>query len=217
MNFLALETATGPPSASLSVQGVTFDWQGTPRPDPRDVLAAVGDLCRQAGLEPRDLDFVACGRGPGAFTGVRLGIALAQGFALGAGCSIVAVSELRALAWKASHSHARKKVVAMLDARQGEIYLAAYDCGGAFPCEVMAECLLKPNAVRIPPGDWARAGPGAGLVDVKACAADAGILPDASVLARLAEHDFVAGLGVDPATVEPVYLRNRVAVAKLQR
>lgn len=217
MKFLALETAAGSPSASLCVESTRFDWRGVPRPDPRDILAAVGDLCRQAGLEPRDLDFVACGRGPGAFTGVRLGIALAQGLALGADCPVVAVSELRALAWKASRAHGWDKVVAMLDARQGEIYLATYDCSEAMPREVEDECLVKPETVRIPGEGWALAGPGAGLVDVKSCPVDAGMVPDAGAVAKLARHDFVAGLAVKPASVEPVYLRNRVAVAKARK
>jgi tRNA threonylcarbamoyladenosine biosynthesis protein TsaB len=181
------------------------------------MLVAVEDLCRQAGLKPRDLDFVACGRGPGAFTGVRLGIALAQGFALGADCPVVTISELRALAWKASDLHGWDEVVTMLDARQGEIYRAAYDCAGALPREVMAECLVKPEAVCIPAGDWALAGPGARLVDVKACAVDVGIVPDALAVAQLARHDFGAGLGMAPAAIEPVYLRNRVAVAKVRK
>lgn len=211
MTVLGLATAAGVPGLALCTgREEPLNWRGAPRQDLRGILAAAGDLLQKAGVEASELDVVACGRGPGAFTGVRLGIALAQGFALGAGCPVVAVSDLRALAFKASREHGWEQVLAMLDARKGEIYQAAYDCSQSTPREVGAECLVKPESVCVPGGKWALAGPGAALVDAQHHAVDSALVPDAEAVAKLARHDFAVNGGISPLAVEPVYLRDRV-------
>lgn len=216
MNVLAFETATGRPSLFLRVgeQG-NYRWAGERRPSPDIVMAAVDSLLKEAGLPPAELDFVACGRGPGAFTGVRLGIALAQGFALGAGCPVVGVSDLLALAWKARAKHGWEQVLALLDARQGEVYQAGYDFSQPCARECIAECLIKPEEVRIPTEQWALAGSGAALLEAQpALLVDADLAPDAKAIAQLALHAFAAGEAVMASQIAPVYLRNQVATPK---
>ncbi|MGH8225091.1 MAG: tRNA (adenosine(37)-N6)-threonylcarbamoyltransferase complex dimerization subunit type 1 TsaB, partial [Gammaproteobacteria bacterium] len=162
MRLIALDTATGIPTVCLWLGAdEKFRWSGELRPGPDAVLAGARGLLAQAGLDFGDLDAVACGRGPGAFTGVRLAMALAQGLALGAGCPLIAVSELAALAWRAHRAHGWEQVVACLDARQGEVYWSAYECGQEEPCAVVPEALAAPRELVLPAGKWALAGSGA--------------------------------------------------------
>src|SRR5690606_27875807 len=83
-------------------------------------------LLAEAGVARSQLDAIAVGRGPGAFTGVRLGVALAQGIALGLERPVVPVSTLMALAAPV----AGDRVIAAIDARMGEVYLAAFGRDG---------------------------------------------------------------------------------------
>ena len=76
----------------------------------------------QAGCRIAELDGVACGIGPGSFTSLRVGVAYAQGMAMGADCRIVGLSSLAMLA----HSAGPGRWVAALDARMGELYVGAY-------------------------------------------------------------------------------------------
>lgn len=217
MRLIALATATGAPTVCLwAGGGEIFRWRGALRPGPEAILAAAEGLLGEAGLDFADLDAVACGRGPGAFTGVRLGIALAQGLALGIGRPLVAVSELAALARRAHRVYGWERVVACLDARQGEVYWAAYECTGPEPRPLGAEALAVPSEVVLPSGDeWALAGSGVALLDAgKARRADAALEPDAETIAGLAAIKFERGETLPPAGVEPAYLRNRVAKPK---
>ncbi|MCA9688075.1 MAG: tRNA (adenosine(37)-N6)-threonylcarbamoyltransferase complex dimerization subunit type 1 TsaB [Nannocystaceae bacterium] len=83
----------------------------------------IARLIAAAGIRPRDLAAIACGRGPGTFTGTRVAIATAKGVALGVGCPIYPISTLAALA--ASGARA-SWILAALDARRGEVYAATY-------------------------------------------------------------------------------------------
>lgn len=216
VNVLAFETATGRPGACLRTPaGRARGWLGERHPSPETVAAAADDLLQEAGLRATELDFVACTRGPGAFTGVRLGIALAQGFALGAECPAVGVSSLLALAWAAHREHGWTHVLALLDARQGEIYQGGYDFSASPPRERVTESLIKPEMLRIPDERWAVAGSGAALPGAASGArGDASLRADAAGVAELAAQAFAAGKAVAGAELAPVYLRNRVATPK---
>ena len=89
-----------------------------------EILVAIDDACRAAGIGPRELDAVAVGAGPGSFTGLRIGMATAKGIAFAAGLPLWAVSSLAALAWG---THGR--VMAVLDARRGEVFAGLYRDG----------------------------------------------------------------------------------------
>ena len=89
-----------------------------------DVLGAIDEVCRTAGVAPRALDAIAIGAGPGSFTGLRIGMATAKGIAFAAGKPLWAVSSLAALA------HGRPGLVAaVLDARRGEVFVGLYRDG----------------------------------------------------------------------------------------
>lgn len=88
---------------------------------------AVSALLAQAGLEPARLELVVCATGPGSFTGVRIALATAKGLALGAGCPIVGVPTLDALAYRFAFFPGT--VVPVIDARKGRVYAARYALG----------------------------------------------------------------------------------------
>ncbi|MBA3465584.1 MAG: tRNA (adenosine(37)-N6)-threonylcarbamoyltransferase complex dimerization subunit type 1 TsaB [Deltaproteobacteria bacterium] len=100
-----------------------------------DLLVAIDDCCKRAGVGPKDLDAVAVGAGPGSFTGLRIGMATAKGIAFATGKPLWAVSSLAALAFDASQDPIAIKrtwgipggaFIAALDARRGEVYAGCY-------------------------------------------------------------------------------------------
>lgn len=216
MNLLAIETANVVPTACLIARGeVMRHWQGSPRPGANAVLNGIGEMLADEGLGFAALDGVACGRGPGAFTGVRLALALTQGLALGIGCPAVAVSELTALAWRAHREHGWMRVLACLDARQGEMYWVACEFDGDTPREVVEEAVVKPGEIDFPSGEWELAGSGVPLLAPdNRWESDSTLAPDAEAIAVLSARKFARGEVLPAAALEPAYLRNRVAVPR---
>ncbi|MDX9765494.1 MAG: tRNA (adenosine(37)-N6)-threonylcarbamoyltransferase complex dimerization subunit type 1 TsaB, partial [Chiayiivirga sp.] len=138
MKLLALETATEACSVALWNDGEVLErFEIAPRRHAELTLPWIEELLAQAGMVRAQLDAVACGRGPGAFTGVRLAVAITQGLALALDRPAVGVSTLDALALPAMRALERAGdsatgVLAAIDARMGEVYLADYarDAGG---------------------------------------------------------------------------------------
>ncbi len=129
MILLAIDTSTEYCSAallrgeSLSVRGETIGRGHAER-----ILPMVDELLGEAGLAPGELQGVAFGRGPGAFTGLRIAAGVAQGLAYAAGCRVVAVSSLAAVGWQV-RAHPGERVLACNDARMGEVYWAVFEVG----------------------------------------------------------------------------------------
>ena len=127
MKLLAFETATEACSVAVWVDGEVCErFEIAPRRHAELALPWADEMLAQAGVARTALDAIAVGRGPGAFTGVRLAIALAQGVALALDRPIVPVSTLAALALQAR----APRVLAAIDARMGEVYAAAFRCEG---------------------------------------------------------------------------------------
>jgi tRNA threonylcarbamoyladenosine biosynthesis protein TsaB len=131
VKILALDTATT--TASIAVLDDDRILATATRNTHRrtsDVLIAVDEACRAAGIAPRELDAVAIGAGPGSFTGLRIGMATAKGIAFAAKCPLWAVSSLAALAHEVLSPQLDGRelalVVAVLDARKGEVYTGTY-------------------------------------------------------------------------------------------
>ena len=129
--ILALETATGCGGAALTRGGraggrLLAECSLYPESAPsRRLLGMARDLLRDCGLDFADLDAVAVSRGPGSFTGLRIGMAAGQGLAFGLGKPLVAVPTLDALA--AGMPPLDMPLWALLDARKGQVYAACYD------------------------------------------------------------------------------------------
>ncbi len=188
------------------------------------LLPLVHALLAEAGYTLATLDGIAFGAGPGAFTGVRIACGVAQGLALGADRPLLPVCTLEAMAQMAWHAHAATAVVASLDARMREVYVAAYVREAGLWREAKAPEVSKPDAVAPPAGasGWFGAGDGfaaypALAPQLKLAAIDAAIRPDARAIAELAAPRFAAGEGVDAAAARPLYVRHRVALTTAER
>lgn len=218
MRLIALDTAVGRPSLCLLVGAdAVASWRGPQRAEPQAIVDAARGLLAAADLALADLDAVAFGRGPGAFTGVRLAVALAQGLALGGGLPVAGVSDLAALAWRAGRRRGWPRVLACLDARQGEVYWGAFALAPTgLPVAATAEGVAAPDQVPLPPGDWALAGSGAPLLAwQRPCDPDAA--PDAEAVAVLAAELVARGEVTAAEAAAPCYLRERVATPSPQR
>lgn len=212
VNLLAVETATEACSVALSIDGETRQrFEIAPRRHGDLLLPWVKELLSEAGLAFSGLDALAVSRGPGGFTGVRLGVAAAQGLALAHDLPVHPVSSLAALAFNSG----AERVLALLDARMGEVYAGWYEISEGRIREVAAERVCAPEKLQSESGSWTACGPGLAAYDeaISSRLGDAlsgrveDIWPDAAAVARLA--------GQYPAVsadrLQPVYLRDRVA------
>ena len=224
MRLLSIETSTEACSvAVLAGDEVLERFELAPRGHAERVLPWAEALLAEAGLRRADLDAIAVSRGPGAFTGVRLGISIAQGIALALGCPLVPVSTLAVLARGGLRQCADgdARVLAAIDARMGEVYAGGFAGDGAGLRALGPEVVAAPAAVALPEGGpWRGVGTGfaAGDGALVAClgdrlaTVDANALPHAADLAHLGALALAAGGGVAPERVEPAYLRNHVAL-----
>jgi tRNA threonylcarbamoyl adenosine modification protein YeaZ len=128
VNLLAIETATPAcavgvrTSAGVEVTRVVDDG----RRHTEALSAAMQALLEEVGLGPRDVDRVVVDRGPGLFTGLRVGVATAIGFSQALGCDVVGVTSLEMLAGGAFDGGVRGTLVACVDARRGEIFAQSF-------------------------------------------------------------------------------------------
>ena len=189
------------------------------------LLSLVDAVLAEAGWSLRSLDGVAFGAGPGSFTGVRIACGVAQGLGLGADLPLVPVPTLEALAQAAWREHAATRVVACLDARMREVYVAAYARESGRWNEVLAPAVLPPADVSMPmraPALWH--GVGGGFAAYPALATQlaldevhADAVPDARAIGELAQPRLAAGEGVAAADALPIYVRHRVALTTAER
>jgi tRNA threonylcarbamoyladenosine biosynthesis protein TsaB len=166
-------------------------------------------------LGKNELDAVAFGAGPGAFTGLRIACGLAQGLAFGRGLPVIGISTLEALAQEAGAT----RVVACIDARMREVYYAALEKRAGRWHEVVAAQCVAPQSAPKPPGDgWVGVGSGFEAyrqeLASKVSLVRSMVHPTALSVAQLAAPRFAAGEGVDAAQAAPVYLRDKVALTQ---
>jgi tRNA threonylcarbamoyladenosine biosynthesis protein TsaB len=225
--LLAFDTATENCSAALWLDGeVRVVEQEIGRGHAELILPMIESLLAAAQLRLADLDALAVGRGPGGFTGVRLGISVAQGLAFGAGKPVVAVSDLRAIAQRAFELQpGASRCLVCADARMREVYCGEYARDAAGLAAAPSTSAAAPEAVQ--PPDAVSLGAQTGLVlagrgfraseALRERALATGLpllddlLPGAAQIARLAVADARRGAAQPAALLQPVYLRDRVA------
>jgi tRNA threonylcarbamoyladenosine biosynthesis protein TsaB len=163
-------------------------------------------------LKGSSIEAVAFGAGPGAFTGLRIACALAQGLAFARNLPVIGVSTLEALAQESGAA----RVVACIDARMSEVYYAALEKRAGRWHEVIAAQCVAPKSAPRPPGEgWVGCGNGFavyGSMGMSRVFPD--VHPTALAVAQLAAPRFAASEGVDAAQALPVYLRDKVAFTK---
>lgn len=236
VRLLAFDTSTDQMSIAVSrvVDGAhrvwSFDGAGGPQAS-RTLLPRILELLAQAALPLADLDAIVFGRGPGAFTGLRTAGAVAQGLALGArarsGGAALPVLPLDSLLVVAEQARsiqapgaAAWQVLAMLDARMGEIYAGTYRWERQIWRTLAEPALFKPEGLQhggcdalagnlfASHGMLPEAEPGLPRVPA---------LPAALAMLRLAPALLAQGLAVDPALALPVYIRDKVASTTAER
>jgi tRNA threonylcarbamoyladenosine biosynthesis protein TsaB len=225
MKILALDTATEACSAAVLHDGrLALRYAELGRGHSERILVMVDDVLAEMRLCLTELDAIAFGRGPGAFTGARLAASVAQGLAFGAGLRVIPVSDLQALAQRAldEASGPVAGVLAASDARMGEVYWACFRRGAEGTADpVSPERVGAPESVALPAGLSApmigagrafRAYPqllgqlGEALAGIRD-----DLLPCATEIARIATVELGAGRTFAPEEARPVYLRDEVA------
>jgi tRNA threonylcarbamoyladenosine biosynthesis protein TsaB len=223
VKLLALDTAGPRCSVALLLDGKLEELDApAERVQAESVLPMVEKLLADAGLKLTALDAIAFGRGPGAFTGLRVATSVAQGLAYGAGVPVIPVSDLAALAAAAARLHRAERIMACLDARMHEVYWAAYKARAGEILPLSEEALNPPSEVSAPSADaWFGAGPGWAAYDEalkarvpKLTGIDPSLLPTAGDIARLGEVALRKGQKLHPEQALPVYLRDKVATPK---
>ena len=105
----------------------------------------IDEVLVEAKITLQDLDYLAFGRGPGSFTGVRIATGVIQGLALGTGHKVVGISTLAAMAQQAYVQHQSEQVTAAIDARMSEVYFGQYRLEQDVMIPVGVEQVLPPE------------------------------------------------------------------------
>lgn len=222
MLILALETSTESGSCALWRDG-TLAERHCPagKPHSETLLPLVRELLAEAGVTVGQLDGIAFGVGPGAFTGLRVACGAAQGLAVAAGVPLLPVTSLETLAAQSGAD----RVLAVLDARMGEVYSGAYVRSGEGYVLQGEIRVSAPEAVLLPdaPG-WLGCGNGIAAYSTlaerlnQACIpVRPDLLPTAAVVAALAAPRAARGEGIDAALAAPLYIRDKVAKTVAER
>jgi tRNA threonylcarbamoyladenosine biosynthesis protein TsaB len=229
LNILCVDTSTEACSVAILKQDgnkkVIFDsFMFAPREHTTKILPTVESVLAEANLSVNDLDIVAYGRGPGSFTGVRIGISIAQGLAFGIEKPMVGVSTLQAMAQQAYKTNEVSNVYAAIDARMGEVYFGHYQLIGDLMTLVAEEVVIKPEdllALELTVAENSGL-VGSGwqaypellsyfnkgkLLDIE--------FPSSKYMLDQVCNDVKKGLAVEPELAVPVYLRDKVTWKKL--
>lgn len=213
MKLIAIDTVAESCSAALMLDDECLLVEEPARHRHAErILPMIDSLLDRAGVSLADLDAVAFDRGPGSFTGLRIGAGVAQGIAFAAGLAVCPVSSLAVLA----ASLARENVLAAIDARMGQVYWALVrDPGSPFD---IVERLDDPADVRVDANEVVGVGSGwdaygevlGKSVGCTVAEVLAGRRPGAEWVARLAARRLESGEGDSPEKALPVYLRDKV-------
>lgn len=222
MLILALETSTELGSCALWRDGEVLERIcPAGRSHSETLLPLVRELLAEAGVRVGQLDAIAFGVGPGAFTGLRVACGAAQGLAVAASLPLVPVTSLEAIAALAGG----ERVLALLDARMGEVYSGCYELvEGAYVLRGDIR-VTAPDAVALPAeAGWVACGNAiaaypvlAERLKVAGIPAQAEILPTAAAAVRLAAPRAARGEGIDAALAAPLYVRDKVAKTVAER
>ncbi|MEH6386912.1 MULTISPECIES: tRNA (adenosine(37)-N6)-threonylcarbamoyltransferase complex dimerization subunit type 1 TsaB [Pseudomonas] len=218
--LLALDTATEACSAALLHDGKVYArHEVIPRQHAKRLLPMIDELLQESGVSLMQLDALVFGRGPGAFTGVRIATGMVQGLAFAADKPVIDISNLAALAQRAWREHGAEQVCAAIDARMDEVYWGCYQVKDDVMQLVGTELVSAPEAVSLPDGMSSQVGAGTGWqyadrLAVKVDQAWPELLPDARDLLSLALPRWQSRDLLDAADAQPVYLRDQVATPK---
>ena len=221
MIVLALDTSTLHAGVALWRDGrVLAERQRVVTTHSEALLPMIDEVFAEAAVAPGDVDAIACGAGPGSFTGLRIGLATCKGLCFALGKPLVMVSSLAALAARAPEG----RVLAALDAFKGEVYVGAFDVRGGVPALDGAERVLPPARLQSAlDGVDCLVGSGAELIKRLFNSAAPRLLDDEpgprpADVARLAALRAARGDYDDLASAAPAYIRpSEAELVKQQR
>lgn len=230
--ILCIETGTDVCSVGIARDGVLLSLRESDegRDHARKVGVFVDELLHETGIAPDDLDAVAVGKGPGSYTGLRIGVSFAKGLCYGLQKPLLAVGSLDALVEVAREDYEagiisvdrweEARLCPMVDARRMEVYAQIFDAKGKALTGVSAEVITAESFA-----EWRNDGrpfvifgngarkcaevlPGATFVEVT---------PSARGLARLAQKALDEGRKEDIAYFEPFYLKDFVVTTSKKK
>jgi tRNA threonylcarbamoyladenosine biosynthesis protein TsaB len=219
LKLLAIDTATEACSAALYIDGdIQEKYEIAPRKHAELILGMVDGLLNEADLKLKSLDGLCFGRGPGAFTGVRIATGIIQGLAFASELSVVPISTLAAMAQGATSE--AKTILSAIDARMNEVYCALYSVGEDGVVKPLCEeQVIKPENIELEITEKCfGVGTGWGTyeeelsmkVGDKLQGFKSEYYPRASNILTLAKKEFELGNTVTASEALPIYLRNKV-------
>ncbi|RVU85909.1 tRNA (adenosine(37)-N6)-threonylcarbamoyltransferase complex dimerization subunit type 1 TsaB [Leucothrix sargassi] len=225
MKILALETATEACSAALYNDGeIVHRYELAPRKHTQLILPMMDEVLDESGVSRQSLDAIAFGRGPGAFTGLRIAVGIAQGLALSLDKPLIAISTLAAMAQQILEAHdiTDTQLIPAIDARMNEVYWGRYANREGEAVLVNEEQVCSPELLLAQSEPSVIFGSGWEAYHADLMASPSGwvtqvvtdVFPSAEHIAKLASFAFERGELVDAADAEPTYLRNNVAKKK---
>lgn len=218
MIVLAFDTTTEACSVALQVgEKIYTRDELQPRQQAKLILPLIESILREAAITRADLDCLAVTIGPGSFTGVRLGVSVAQGLAYALNLSVIGVSTLAVLAQQAKREYGATRVLSALDARMAEVYFGVYEHEKGQWRTVLPEVVVPPAQVCFPEGNnWVGIGHGWGISALLEASGERIIAhhedchPSAVDILPLAAQQIEVSGGVQASELVPVYLRNNV-------
>lgn len=223
--ILCIETGTDVCSVGIARNGELLSLRESDegRDHARKVALFVDELLRETGIAPDELDAVAVGKGPGSYTGLRIGVSFAKGLCYGLQKPLVAVGSLDALTEVAREDYEagivqvddweRAVLCPMVDARRMEVYTQLFDTAGASLSGVSAEVIDAASFAELRTGDRPFVIFGSGArkcAELLTGSTLIEVTPSARGLARLAQQALDEGRTEEIAYFEPFYLKDFV-------
>ena len=220
--LLAIDTSSEACSvALLCCDKVVSRYAVIHRLHAQQVLPMVQQVLDESGISLADVEAIAFGQGPGAFTGLRIAVGVVQGLAFALEKPVLPVSSLAAIAQRAWRVDGAQQVAVAIDARMDEVYWGCYALHDGYMQLQGVEQVCAPEQAQLPRtanGDWLGAGTGWAAYAERLSAQVVGqaseSLPHAEDILALALHDWQQGRALPAEQALPVYLRDQVATPK---
>lgn len=225
--ILSIETGTDICSVALANDGELMALRESDegRDHAKKVALFVDELLRETGVQPSDLDAIAVGKGPGSYTGLRIGVSFAKGMCYALDIPLIAIGSLDALTEVAREDYdagildieeeewAKAKLCPLVDARRMEVYAEVFDNEGKALTDVAAEVVTEDSFKEWRKDKFVIFGNGAKkCTELLSDAVFVDIAPSARGIVRLAEESFKAQKFEDLAYFEPFYLKEFLVI-----